>query len=134
MTNPKKRNYARPSNSTTFTSLITRPLQRDSIINSHPVPQQTSPETVWDLTAFQRSQTAIGFLTNMRNLSINQQKIPCTWTTAKIVAILKPNKPEDVSSSCRSISLLSPRITNDISLAPHHTVTSLRFIISTKRS
>lgn len=73
---------------------------------------------------------AIRSLIRMLSVSLTQQKIPGIWIITKIVPLLKPNKPDDDSSSYRPISLLSPvaktlkklilsRFMDDIILAPH---------------
>ena len=50
----------------------------------------------------------ITFLTNIYNCCVNQAIIPTIWKTARIIPLLKPNKPADEGSSHRPISLLSP--------------------------
>jgi hypothetical protein len=50
---------------------------------------------------------AIDYLTNIFNISINQNIIPQIWKLSKIIPILKPSKDPNDSSSYRPISLLS---------------------------
>jgi hypothetical protein len=51
---------------------------------------------------------AIKYLTDIYNLSIQQNKIPDSWKIAKIIPIPKPNKDLNQGTSYRPISLLSP--------------------------
>jgi retron-type reverse transcriptase len=51
---------------------------------------------------------AINYLTEMFNLSLNQNIIPQIWKLAKIIPIPKPNKDPGLGTSYRPISLLSP--------------------------
>jgi hypothetical protein len=53
---------------------------------------------------------AVDYLTNIFNISINQNIIPQIWKLSKIIPILKPSKDPNDSSSYRPISLLSPLI------------------------
>jgi len=50
---------------------------------------------------------ALNFLTDIYNLSIQQNIIPQIWKLAKIIPIPKPNKDPNQGSSYRLISLLS---------------------------
>src|SRR6478609_1878204 len=72
----------------------------------------------------------INYLTEIFNLSLNQNIIPQIWTLAKIIPIPKRNKDPGLGSSYRPISLLSlvakimekiilPYITTNIPNNPH---------------
>ncbi|MCP4061384.1 MAG: hypothetical protein GY738_29760 [Pseudoalteromonas sp.] len=50
----------------------------------------------------------ISFLTKLFNLSISSANIPAIWKLSKIITLLKPGKPPDLSTSYRPISLLCP--------------------------
>jgi hypothetical protein len=51
---------------------------------------------------------ALQYMTDIFNLSLQQNKIPSIWKLAKIIPIPKPQKDLGVGSSYRPISLLSP--------------------------
>ena len=51
---------------------------------------------------------AINYLTKIYNIALNTNTIPSIWKLAKIIPIHKPNKPINVGTSYRPISLLSP--------------------------
>src|SRR6476469_5394183 len=51
---------------------------------------------------------AINYITEIFNLSLNQNIIPQIWKLAKIIPIPKPNKDPGLETSYRPISLLSP--------------------------
>ena len=53
-------------------------------------------------------KSGIRYLTNIINNSVNTAIIPNHWKTARIIPLLKPNKPTDEGKSFRPISLLSP--------------------------
>ena len=52
----------------------------------------------------------IQYLTDIFNTSVEKGQIPAIWKTSIIVPLLKPNKPSDVSTSFRPVSLLCPSI------------------------
>jgi hypothetical protein len=73
---------------------------------------------------------AIQYLTQIYNISLNQNIIPQIWKLAKIISIPKPNKDQGIGTSYRPISLLSPiakimekiilpQITQNIPDTPH---------------
>src|SRR6476619_7234326 len=51
---------------------------------------------------------AIKYLTEIFNLSLNQNIIPQIWKLAKTIPIPKPNKDPGLGTSYRPLSLLSP--------------------------
>ena len=51
---------------------------------------------------------ALSFITTTFNLSIAHAHIPSIWKTSHILPVLKPNKPANLSTSYRPISLLCP--------------------------
>ena len=53
-------------------------------------------------------ERAIRFLTRLLDLSLHTLVIPDIWKVARIIPILKPNKPATKGESYRPISLLSP--------------------------
>src|SRR6476469_8004520 len=50
---------------------------------------------------------AINYLTQIFNLSLNQNTIPKIWELAKIIPMPKPNKDPGIGTSYRPLSLLS---------------------------
>ena len=50
----------------------------------------------------------ISFLSNLLTCCVNQSIIPPLWKKARIIPLLKPNKPADEGTSRRPISLLCP--------------------------
>ena len=53
-------------------------------------------------------ERAIKYLTDIYNIVLNTNNIPDTWKLAKIIPIHKRNKPANLGTSYRQISLLSP--------------------------
>ena len=73
---------------------------------------------------------AIQYLTSIFNLSVAHADVPSIWKTARIIPVLKPNKPADRGLSYRPVSLLCPAVkilerlihpslTEAFTLAPH---------------
>jgi hypothetical protein len=52
--------------------------------------------------------TAINYLTDIFNLSLNTNNIPSIWKLANIIPIIKPDKSHNLGTSYRPISLISP--------------------------
>ena len=66
-----------------------------------PGPNQMHPEFLVHL-----AQLAINWLREFFSYCLASSKAPSIWKTAKVVAILKPQKPPKEASSYRPISLL----------------------------
>ena len=58
-------------------------------------------------TIFTNIPLGLAYLTNMYNISLNNNIIPHTWKLANIIPIPKPNKDMNIGTSYRPISLLS---------------------------
>ena len=69
--------------------------------NKAPGPDSLHPEFFQHLP-----ESTLLWLKNIFNMCLRTVKIPKIWRTAKIVAILKPNKPAEDPKSYRPISLL----------------------------
>ena len=64
-------------------------------------------QTTYTLNSFFTSmKTALNGLRSFFNVCLHMKKVPKIWKLAKVVAVLKPKKPPNVTSSYRPVNLL----------------------------
>ena len=64
-------------------------------------------QTTYTLNSFFTSmKTALNGLRSFFNVCLHMKKVPKIWKHAKVVAVLKPKKPPNVTSSYRPVNLL----------------------------
>ena len=68
----------------------------------------TGPDNLTILHLKHLGPHGLSFLRRLFNLSVSRADFPAIWKQARIIPILKPNKPADEGKSYRPISLLCP--------------------------
>ena len=112
------------------TPIIITPQQTTQAIKAAKNNNSTGPDNINIRHLKHLGPLAINYLTQIFNLSLNQNIIPQIWKLAKIIPIPKPNKDPGIGTSYRPISLLSPiakimekiilpHITENIQINPH---------------
>ena len=92
------------------TALLRSPALKLVMPSSHLATTPVGTDNLNILHLSHLGPVGIDYLTNTFNLSIAHASIPSIWKRAVIVAIPKPGKPTNNSSSYRPISLLCPAI------------------------